>query len=166
MKLSFVRLLLLGSLISLTSPAISASAPPTSPEAKSIEALVAKAAGEIEKKGKATFPEFRKKGSEWLYGDTYIFVYTLDGTVILNAAFPNAEGGNPATSPAPTDRGPINPQAYSKEFIETVKTKGSGWVGYMYTRPGSTEPTQKWSFVKKVTIDGTQGLVGAGFYPK
>ena len=47
-----------------------------------------------------------------------------------------------------------------------VKAKGEGWVGYMYTRPGHTEPTQKWSFVKGVRIDGKLGLVGAGFYPK
>jgi len=27
-------------------------------------------------------------------------------------------------------------------------------------------PSQKWTFVKKVTIDGVPGLVAAGFFPE
>ena len=48
--------------------------PPTSEKAKQIETLVNKAAAQIESKGKAIFPEFRKKDSEWFRGDTYLFV--------------------------------------------------------------------------------------------
>ena len=31
-------------------------------------------------------------------------------------------------------------------------------------KPGATEPSQKWSYVKAVKADGI-ALVGAGFYP-
>jgi cytochrome c len=47
-----------------------------------------------------------------------------------------------------------------------VQSKGSGWVDYMFPKPGQTKPSQKWSYVKAVNIDGTPGFVGAGFYPQ
>jgi hypothetical protein len=34
----------------------------------------------------------------------------------------------------------------------------------MFPKPGQTVPSQKWTFVKKVTIDGTPGLVASGFF--
>ena len=39
------------------------------------------------------------------------------------------------------------------------------WVDYMSPRPGQTQPSQKWTYVKAVTIDGVPGLAGSGFYP-
>jgi hypothetical protein len=53
---------------------------------------------------------------------------------------------------------------FHNEIIKTAETKGSGWVDYMFPKPGQTEPSQKWTFVKKVTIDGAAGLVASGFY--
>src|SRR4030065_2588031 len=66
--------------------------PPTSEKAKQIEALVNKAAALIESKGKAIFPEFRKKDTEWFSGDTTLFVYDWKSNVLFNAAFPAREG--------------------------------------------------------------------------
>ncbi len=34
------------------------------------------------------------------------------------------------------------------------------------SKPGQTEPSQKWTYVKRVTMDGVPGLVGSGFYPE
>ncbi len=42
---------------------------------------------------------------------------------------------------------------------------GEGWVNYMFPKPGQTQASQKWGYVKTVNIDGAPGLVGAGFYP-
>jgi cytochrome c len=50
--------------------------------------------------------------------------------------------------------------------VKMVQSKGAGWVNYMFPKPGQTESSQKWSYVKAVNIDGTPGLVGAGFYPE
>jgi hypothetical protein len=36
----------------------------------------------------------------------------------------------------------------------------------MFPKPGQSQPLQKWSYVKAVTIDGTPAYVGAGFYPE
>jgi cytochrome c len=35
----------------------------------------------------------------------------------------------------------------------------------MFPKPGETEPSEKWAFVKKVTFDGASGLIASGFYP-
>jgi cytochrome c len=47
--------------------------------AKQIEALVDKASALIDSKGKSIFPEFRKTGSEWRMGNTYLFIADLKG---------------------------------------------------------------------------------------
>jgi cytochrome c len=36
----------------------------------------------------------------------------------------------------------------------------------MFPKPGQTEASKKWAYVKKVTLDGTPGLIASGFYPK
>ena len=65
----------------MVNPGNAQESPPTSEKAKQIEALVNKAAALIESKGKAIFPELRKKDSEWFHGDTYLFVYDLKSNV-------------------------------------------------------------------------------------
>jgi cytochrome c len=142
------------------SPVFSQPSPPSSERANQVEALVMKAAALIDSKGKSAFADLRKKDSEWFHGDTYLFVYDMNANVLLNPAFPKREGTN------------VNGQKDAKgklfhnEIIKTAVTKRSGWIDYMFPKPGQTEPSQKWTFVKKVTIDGAPGLVASGFYPE
>jgi cytochrome c len=49
----------------LVAPSNAQQSPPASEQTKQIEALVNNAAAQIDSKGKAVFPEFRKQGSEW-----------------------------------------------------------------------------------------------------
>ena len=132
--------------------------PPPSEKAKQIEALVTKAAALIDKNGKAAFAEFRKKDSEWFHGDTYLFVYDLKANVLLNPAFPQREGANM------TGQKDAKGKLLHQEIIRVAETKGSGWVDYMFPKPGQSQPSQKWSYVKAVNVDGTPAFVGAGFY--
>lgn len=74
-------------------------APPESEQSKRIVALVEKAATLIDSKGKSIFPEFRKTGSEWLTGDTYLFVDDLKGNILFNGGFPKTEGTNDKVRP-------------------------------------------------------------------
>jgi signal transduction histidine kinase len=148
----------LTTLLATASPAISQDAPPASTRASQTEALVSKASELIDKNGKAAFTEFRKKGSEWFHGDTYLFVYDLKGNVLLNPAFPAREGTNV------TGQKDAKGKLFHNEIIKMAETKGSGWVDYMFPKPGQTESSQKWAYVKKVTIDGVSGLVASGFY--
>jgi cytochrome c len=133
--------------------------PPSSAEAKRIEALVNKAAALVDAKGKAALSEFRERGSEWWSGDVYVFAYSPDGTVILNPAFPAREGHAYHGEKDKKDK------AFHDELIKTAQTMGSGWVDYWLPKPGQTEPSQKWSYVKAIKAEGV-ALVGAGFYPQ
>jgi cytochrome c len=139
-------------------PALSQDQPPSSAEAKHIEALVNKAAAIVDAKGKAALSEFREKGSEWFSGDLYVFAYAPDGTVLLNPAFPAREGR--AYHGEKDKRG----KAFHDEIMKVAQEKGSAWVDYWLPKPGHTEPSHKWSYVKAVKAEGV-ALVGAGFFP-
>ena len=155
-----LRALLVGLFFgAVPSTALGQGIPPDSPQARKIVALVDKAAVLIGARGKAAaFAEFRKKDSEWFDGQTYIFSYDMKGNVLLNSAFPQREGTNPLGQ---TD---ANGKKFHDVMIQTAATKGSGWVDYMFPKPGQTTPSHKWSYVKRVTLDGVPALIGAGFY--
>jgi signal transduction histidine kinase len=139
------RILLFVALVMVTlMPARSQDQPPASAEAKRIEALVNKAAALVDSKGKAAFAEFRQRGSEWWSGDVYVFAYAPDGTVALNPAFPAREGH---AYHGEKDR---KGKPFHDELQNVARTKGSGWVDYWLPKPGQTEPSQKWSYVKAV----------------
>jgi cytochrome c len=139
--------------------AMAQSSPPPSSKAQETEAMVNKAAALIDANGRAAFAEFRMKESVWFHGDTYLFAYDLKGNVLLNPAFPAREGTNVS------GQKDANGKLFHDAIVRTAETKGSGWVDYMFPKPGQTQPSQKWAFVKAVKIDGVPGLVASGFYP-
>src|SRR5215470_18834961 len=117
-------------LLAAASPAISQDSPPPSEQAKQTKALVDKAAALIDKNGKAALTEFRKKQSEWFHGSTYLFAYDLKGNVLLNPAFPKREGTNVVGEKDAKGK------LFHNEIIKTAETRGSGWVDYMFPKPG------------------------------
>lgn len=54
--------------------------------------------------------------------------------------------------------------AFFVDMIAICKEKGSGWIDYMWPKPGATERSLKVSYVKKATIDGIPVVVGCGVY--
>ena len=132
--------------------------PPRTHEAAEIVGLVNAAADLIERRGRQAFAEFRKPGSRWRNGDLYLFAMDLNGTVLFNAAHPNREGLNWL------DERDADGKRFHRDFVDVVTTYGSGWVDYMFPKPGRTVPSVKWSYLCAVTIDGAAALVGAGVY--
>lgn len=154
------NLILFGVVCLFSFPGFSAE-PPPSKEAKQIVALVDKAAALIERKGKDAFPEFKKKNSDWYKGETYVFVDDINGTVLVNPPAPELEGKNLI------DMKDAKGKALIREFIETAKTKGSGWVDYWWPKPGEKSPSKKLSFIKRAKMpNGEMVVVGAGIYAK
>ena len=152
-----MKVLLLGFtiLFAVASPVFAQQAPPPSEKAKGIEALVTRAAALIDKNGKAAFAEFSKKDGEWFHGDTYLFVYDMNANVLLNPAFPKREGTNVS------GQKDANGKLFHNEIIKTAETKGSGWVDYMFPKPGAnTTPVPKVSFITRA---GDLGC-GVGYY--
>jgi cytochrome c len=161
MKSFLSRVFCVVALTTLLTSAFAEEDPPPNQQAKAVEALVIKAAALVEKEGKsAAFTEFKKKDSEWLHGDTYLYAYDSKGNVLLNTAFPQREGTNIA------GQKDAKGKPFQDDILRVAATQGSGWVSYMFPKPGETEPSEKWAFVKRVTFDGTSGLIASGFYPE
>jgi cytochrome c len=158
MKTFLSRVFFLGGLLAIVTSAIADDAPRATEQSKKVEPLVLNAAALVDKEGKAAFAEFRKKDSEWFHGDTHAFAYDLKGNVLLNPAFPQREGTNIA------GQEDAKSKPFQDEILRVAATKGSGWVSYMFPKPGQTEPSQKWTYVKRVTLGGVPGLVASGFY--
>ena len=134
---------------------------PQNPEAKQIVDLVNNAAAMIEQKGTDAFTAFRAKESVWYKGETYVFVYDLNGTVLCNPGFPGYEGKNLMEMKDP------NGKAFVHELIETAKSKGSGWVDYVLPKPGETVPSKKISYARTAKMpDGQTVMIGSGMWAK
>ncbi len=146
--------------MAMTSAVHSQQSPPASEQSRRIENMVNEAAALVDREGKAALAEFRKRDSRWWFGNTYLFAYDMNFNVLLNPAFPNREG-----SQAHGEKD-ANGVMFHDEFIRVVRARGAGWVAYMFPKPGQSQPSQKWSYVKAITMDGTPGLIGAGFYPE
>lgn len=122
--------------------------------------LIRDGAALLEQQGEKAYPEFRKKGSKWFGDDTYLFVWSMNGTRVFHAADPASEGQNDSELEDVLGR-PIG-----KMSLESVASvTGEGWIHYMYPEPGGVFPAWKSTFVKRVTYpDGTQYIVGSGIY--
>ena len=122
--------------------------------------LVREGAAVLEKIGEKAYPEFRQKGSKWFRDNTYLFVWSMDGTRVFHAADPTLEGRNASGVKDVLGR------PYGKMFLKAAAgPAGEGWVHYMYPEPGDIFPTWKSTFVKRVTFpSGEQYIVGSGIY--
>lgn len=122
--------------------------------------LVRDAAAQLEQRGEKAYEEFRVKGSRWFSDDTYLFIFSMDGTRLFHAAEPQTEGRNDSQLKDILER-PI-----VKMFQEAIASpQGEGWVHYMWPQPGSLFPAWKSSFVKRVVFpSGGQQFVGCGIY--
>lgn len=119
---------------------------------------VKNAVGEIETRGTAAFPLFRDPTGPYLAKDTYIFVLEMNGVELVNPAHPSLEGTNLL------DRKDTQGKYVIREFIHTLRNQGSGWVDYMWPKPGDSVPTQKSTFVSKAKLGDRNVVVGSGVY--
>jgi cytochrome c len=131
-----------------------------SEQAREVKTLVERAASLIERKGRFAFDEFRVKGGAWFSGDSYVTVDTIDAVVLCYPPNPALEG---------TDVMDLKDKAgkvLHREMQSIAWEKGAGWLTYMWPKPGQTEPSKKWSYIKRVRVGEQDAWVGSGFYPE
>lgn len=120
--------------------------------------MVKGAVGQIEKQGAAAFPRFHDPSGPFMAKDAYIFVIATNGVELVNPAFPNLEGRNIMAVK----------DTQGKELVrgmfKTVETSGSGWVDYMWPKPGESVSTLKSAYVTKAKLGNSWVLVGSGVY--
>ena len=119
---------------------------------------VKNAAGEIETRGRAAFPLFHDPTGPYLVKDAYIFVIDSDGVELVNAAFPNVEGTNVL------DRRDTRGKYLNRAMLDVARTQGSGWVDYMWPKPGESVSTEKSTFVSEARLGDRTVVVGCGVY--
>jgi signal transduction histidine kinase len=112
----------------------------------------------IEKEGTKAFDILRDKRSQFVYEDTYVFVVAENGIELLNVAFPKLEGRNVL------DYKDAKENYFVRKFIKVAKTKGRGWVDYLWPKPGDVERSHKSTYVRKAVLEGKMVVVCAGMY--
>ena len=129
-------------------------------ETREIVALVSDAADLIEKEGASIFPQFRKKGSRWFHGDTYIFVWEMTGLRVVYPPNPKGEGKNMINLKD------INGKPIGKMFVAMVSgDKGEAWCHYQWPKPNETHPSWKSTYLKRVKApSGKEYVIGSGMY--
>jgi signal transduction histidine kinase len=120
--------------------------------------LVNAAVGQIEKKGTAAFPLFYDPTGPFSAKDAYVFVFDRKGINLVNPGFSNLEGDDLS------DLKDTQGKRVFREMFELVQTSDSGWVDYMWPKPGDSVSTQKSAYVAKAKLDGQWVLVGCGVY--
>lgn len=120
--------------------------------------MVRDAAAQIEKKGEAAFSLFHDRTGPFIAKDAYIFVIDPSGVDLVNPGFPNLEGRNIL------DVKDTHGKKLIREMLRVVETSGSGWVDYMWPKPGERVSTQKSAYVSKAKMGEGWVLVGSGVY--
>jgi signal transduction histidine kinase len=109
---------------------------------------------------KAGFAKLRDADGPFRFGkgQGYIWIHNMDGLMMMHPTKPALEGS--PTLDLQDSRGFLFIQAMN----QLCSTKGEGWVSYLWAKPGTTEESPKSSFVKMVTLEGRDYVVGCGMY--
>jgi signal transduction histidine kinase len=132
----------------------------TKHSASKLVSFVQEAVDLIEKEGEAAFPKLREPGGGWFEGDSYVFVWGLDG---IRHVFPPDTAGEGQDM---RDLKDINDKPIGQWFIARASSdNGEGWIHYQWPRPGEIFPVWKSTYVKRaISPAGYAYLVGSGRY--
>lgn len=119
---------------------------------------VTNAVEQLEQRGQAAFQLLRDPKGPFIAKDAYIFVIDLNGIELVNPAFPNLEGRNLLDMQDTQGKYPI------REMIHLAETSSSGWIDYMWPKPGESVSTQKSAYVSKAKLGEKSVVVGCGVY--
>jgi len=115
------------------------------------------AAQMINEKGlDAAIAEINKKDGKFVWKDSYVFLMDLDGKMLAHPVSPGLIGKDN------TGLADKAGKLFIKEFADVAKSKGEGWVSYMWPKPGAEAPAKKLTYIYRVP--GKNLLVGAGIY--
>ena len=120
------------------------------------------AAKMINEKGlDAGVAELNKKDGKFVWKDSYVFLVEFDGKVLAHPMSPALIGKN-VNDMKDKSEDPAKAKLLFKEFSELAKSKGEGWVGYMWSNPGDPKPRKKISYIFRVP--GKDVYAGAGIW--
>jgi methyl-accepting chemotaxis protein len=89
-------------------------------------------------------------------GNEYFWVNDMQARMVMHPVKPELDGRDLSDNKDPTGK------RLFMEFVSTVRQSGSGFVYYLWPKPGSDQPVQKVSFVKGFAPWGW--VIGSGVY--
>jgi cytochrome c len=109
------------------------------------KALVKKAVAYVKYQGKEkAITEISKPKGMFDKGETYVFAYDLQGVIVAHPKNPALIGKS--LIDVPDNDGKL----FRKEIVEKAKSRGSGWVDYVYLNPETNEQEHKTTYIQKV----------------
>ena len=116
------------------------------------------AAALINSKGlEAAIEEISNQKGSFVWKDSYVFLMNLDGKMLAHPFKPElTKKEHVLLMTDPTDK-PL-----FVHFVNLARSKGEGWVEYMWPKPGKSTPQKKITYIYRVPE--TDLFVGAGVY--
>ncbi len=109
------------------------------------KSLVKQAAAFVKYQGKGkALAEISKPKGAFDRGETYVFAYDLQGVMLAHPKDKTLIGKNLIDIPD------NNGKLFRKEIVDKAKSKGSGWVDYLYLNPETNEVEHKTTYLLKV----------------
>ena len=109
----------------------------------------------------AGIAEIANSEGKFVWKDTYVFLMDMEGKMLAHPFVPQLTEKGPLFGVA--DKNKANPKMIFVEFVEIAKNNGEGWIKYMWPKPNSRTPEEKFTFIRRVGY--TDMIVGAGIYP-
>ena len=79
--------------------------------------------------------------------------------MLVNGGFRDLEGTNVS------DQKDANGKPFARQLLDMMQHQASGWIDYVWPRPGTTKPLcKKLSYARRTTLEGELIIVGAGVY--
>lgn len=119
---------------------------------------VTNAVAEIERRGEAAFALLRDPTGPFIAKDAYIFVTDMEAVELVNPAFPNLEGRKLL------DLKDTRGKYLNREMLDLIRSRGAGWVDYMWPKPGESVSTEKSAYVSRAKLGDGSVMVGCGVY--
>lgn len=116
----------------------------------------------VQNKGKAAFLILTRESSPYIYGNHSVFVMTMQGILLVDPSFPR--GIKKPLYRQVIDFTDALGNKTVQKMLKTLKTKNSAWIVYMWPKSGEIKPSKKLIYVKKITVDNQQLLVGSGMF--
>lgn len=127
-------------------------------EIQFVKDVVDSAAILIQSVGKEAYDKLLDKAGVFYFNDTYIFVLTLDGLLLVDPSFPTNIGRNVI------DFKDFTGHLSIREMLEKLKKEDKVHIPYMWPAPGQTIPSKKMIYARKVLSGTDTVIVGSSLY--
>lgn len=103
----------------------------------------------------ATLEKIKDRNGEFVWKDSYVFCINLDTAKMLAHPIKPKLIGKMLMGIKD-----VNGKMFFVEYINLAKSKGQGWVDYMWPKPGEKKPSPKLTYVYRVPGENVVMLAG------